>query len=66
MSKCEKLYAEILREAQTELEDTLFTAETAVRISGGQRRLLDQLAYRFAKLQSDKTYSDRGFKAAFS
>ncbi len=46
-----QLHAEVLEEALTELGAIHFTAETVTSLKPGQRRLLDQLAYRFTKLQ---------------
>ena len=46
-----RLHAEVLREAKDELGDTRFDAESVEHITSEQRRLLDQLAYRFSKLQ---------------
>jgi len=48
-----QLHAGVLREAIDELGDAHFDAETVVHISTEQRRLLDQLAYRFSKLQDN-------------
>jgi len=48
-----QLHAGVLREARDELGDAHFDAETVVHISTEQRRLLDQLAYRFSKLQDN-------------
>jgi hypothetical protein len=44
-------HAEILRQARTEMNGTRFSSESAQNISGDKLRLLDQLAYRFGKLQ---------------
>lgn len=46
-----RLHAEILTEALDELGQPHFTAESVMQLTSAQRRLLDQLAYRFAKLQ---------------
>ena len=48
-----QLHAGVLREARDELGDAHFDAETVVHITTEQRRLLDQLAYRFSKLQDN-------------
>jgi predicted Ser/Thr protein kinase len=46
-----RTHAEVLQEAKEELGDARFDENTVTRISIQQRRLLDQLAYRFSKLQ---------------
>ena len=46
-----RLHADVLRQAKTELGEIRFTADSVVAMSVEQRRLLDQMAYRFAKLQ---------------
>lgn len=46
-----RVHAEVLRDARFELGDTRFSATTVTGISAATRRLLDQLAYRFTKLQ---------------
>ena len=46
-----RTHAEVLQEAKEELGDTRFDENTVTHISVQQRRLLDQLAYRFSKLQ---------------
>ena len=50
MMECE-LHAEVLADAIQELENIRFTEESVVAIPRQMRRLLDQVAYRFAKLQ---------------
>jgi len=50
LAEC-RLHAEVLTEALDELGQPHFTAESATHLTSAQRRLLDQLAYRFAKLQ---------------
>ncbi len=44
-------HARVLQEAVEELGDTRFSESSVMAISIQQRRLLDQLAYRFTKLQ---------------
>lgn len=50
MSEC-SLHAMVLQEALAGWQSPPFTADTVTSISTAQRRLLDQLAYRFGKLQ---------------
>jgi hypothetical protein len=50
VSEC-RLHAEVLGEALTEWGGAVFEAGSALGLTSSQRRLLDQLAYRFAKLQ---------------
>lgn len=45
------IHEEVLQEAKDELGDTRFDEKTVTNIGVQQRRLLDQLAYRFSKLQ---------------
>jgi len=52
LKECQ-LHAGVLQGARDELGDAHFDAETVVRITTEQRRLLDQLAYRFSKLQDN-------------
>ena len=46
-----RLHEEVLREASDELGGIHFDEKTVQHIDSQQRRLLDQLAYRFSKLQ---------------
>ena len=46
-----RTHAEVLAEASDELGDVQFDKDSVVKMIAGQRRLLDQLAYRFTKLQ---------------
>lgn len=46
-----RIHEEVLQEAKDELGDTRFDEKTVTNIGVQQRRLLDQLAYRFSKLQ---------------
>ena len=46
-----RTHAKVLQEAIEELGDACFDEHSVTTISTGQRRLLDQLAYRFSKLQ---------------
>nr|VFJ60679.1 MAG: hypothetical protein BECKDK2373B_GA0170837_109414 [Candidatus Kentron sp. DK] len=46
-----RLHADVLREARAELGKARFTADSIHSMTTGQRRLLDQMAYRFSKLQ---------------
>ncbi|VAW87999.1 hypothetical protein MNBD_GAMMA16-1942 [hydrothermal vent metagenome] len=46
-----RIHAEVLQEGKAELGATRFDENTVMHISVQQRRLLDQLAYRFVKLQ---------------
>lgn len=50
LAEC-RLHAEVLDDALAEMNTLHFTAETVAGLTKIQRRLLDQLAYRFAKLQ---------------
>lgn len=46
-----RTHAKVMQEAKDELGNTHFDENTVTHISVQQRRLLDQLAYRFSKLQ---------------
>jgi len=46
-----RTHAEVLQDAIKELGDARFDENTVMQIDVQQRRLLDQLAYRFSKLQ---------------
>lgn len=46
-----RLHADVLQQAKTELGEIRFTTDSVVAMSVAQRRLLDQMAYRFSKLQ---------------
>lgn len=46
-----RLHAEVLADALNELGEVRFSAESVRNLSRETRRLLDQMAYRFAKLQ---------------
>ncbi|CAK0781901.1 H393 [Gammaproteobacteria bacterium] len=46
-----RLHAEVLNEALAEIDNILFDEESITHLSTMQRRLLDQIAYRYAKLQ---------------
>ncbi|CAK0747944.1 H393 [Gammaproteobacteria bacterium] len=46
-----RLHADILSTALAEIDNTIFNEENILCISTMQRRLLDQIAYRYAKLQ---------------
>nr|VFJ56868.1 MAG: hypothetical protein BECKFM1743A_GA0114220_101773 [Candidatus Kentron sp. FM]VFJ58778.1 MAG: hypothetical protein BECKFM1743C_GA0114222_102337 [Candidatus Kentron sp. FM]VFK21068.1 MAG: hypothetical protein BECKFM1743B_GA0114221_107541 [Candidatus Kentron sp. FM] len=46
-----RLHAHVLGQARTELGENRFTADSVNDITVEQRRLLDQIAYRFSKLQ---------------
>jgi len=46
-----RIHAQVMHEALDELGDTRFDENTVTRIGIQERRLLDQLAYRFSKLQ---------------
>jgi hypothetical protein len=50
LAEC-RLHAEVLTEALSDLSPAAFTAEDVTRLGSDQRRVLDQLAYRFGKLQ---------------
>lgn len=50
LAEC-RLHAEVLAEALSDLSPAVFTAEDVARLASDQRRVLDQLAYRFGKLQ---------------
>lgn len=46
-----RTHAEVLAEASDELAGVRFDPDTVTQIAVDQRRLLDQMAYRFSKLQ---------------
>jgi hypothetical protein len=50
IAECQ-LHADVLADALKELGDVRFNAESVQNLSREARRLLDQMAYRFAKLQ---------------
>lgn len=50
LAEC-RLHAEVLTEALSDLSPAAFTAEDVTRLGSDKRRVLDQLAYRFGKLQ---------------
>lgn len=50
LAEC-RLHAEVLTEALSDLSPAVFTAQDVARLGSDQRRVLDQLAYRFGKLQ---------------
>lgn len=50
MAECQ-LHARVLADALDELGEAQFTAETVLDLTKETRRLLDQMAYRYAKLQ---------------
>lgn len=50
LAEC-RLHAEVLTEALSDLSPAVFTTEDVARLGSDQRRVLDQLAFRFGKLQ---------------
>nr|VFK27791.1 MAG: hypothetical protein BECKMB1821G_GA0114241_103020 [Candidatus Kentron sp. MB]VFK30217.1 MAG: hypothetical protein BECKMB1821I_GA0114274_101422 [Candidatus Kentron sp. MB]VFK75140.1 MAG: hypothetical protein BECKMB1821H_GA0114242_101622 [Candidatus Kentron sp. MB] len=46
-----RLHADVLQEARTELGEFRFTINSVDEMTTDKRRLLDQMAYRFSKLQ---------------